>query len=220
MPFHSPHPPWCSGTNDWRSHEFGCRTGRPSGCSWSSGHGQCRCFRPPLSGSTGHVYAQQFIFYAAFHSIFNIHPDCSSAVEATSGFKLRKAGSVPRRGIGNGDPARGVYPSCCPRRPTLAAAVRIFAPKTANTQYADSKFSAKRSQQSKCYQSSVCPATATQQKWRRQWRPEVKRRRRAGHQLGQLGTLGLRPHTSLVDGCISPSRGSAFFKSQKAAQRP
>ena len=146
-----------------------------------------------FAGSTGHVYAQQFIFYAAFHSIFNIHPDCSSAVEATSGFKLRKAGSR--------DPARGVYPSCCSRRPALAAAVRIFAPKTANTQYADSKFSAKRSQQTKCYQSSVCPATATQQKWRRQWRPEVKRRRRrAGHQLGRLGTLGLRPHTSLVDG--------------------
>lgn len=219
MPFHSPHPPWCSGTNDWRSHKFGCRTG-----SRPSGHDQCRCFRPPLSGSTGHVYAQQFIFYAAFHSIFNIHPDCSSAVEATSGFKLRKAGSVPRPGgTGHGDPTRGIYPgSCCsPRPPALAAAVRIFAQKTANTQYADSKFSAKRSQQqTKCYQSSVCPATATQQKWRRQWRPEVKRRRRAGHQLGRLGTLGLRPHTSLVDGCISPSRRSAFFKSQKAAQRP
>jgi len=218
MPFHSPHPPWCSGTNDWRSHEFSGCTGRPSGCSRSAGHGQCRCFRPPLSGSTGHVYAQQFIFYAAFHSIFNIHPDCTSAVEATSGFKLRKAG-IPRGGTGHGDPARGVYPSCCSRRPTLAAAVRIFAPKTANT-HADSKFSAKESKQTKCYQSSVCPATATQQKWRRQ-RPEVKRRRRrAGHQLGRLGTLGLRPHTSLVDGWISPSRGSALFKSQKAAQRP
>ena len=158
-----------------------------------------------FAGSTGHVFAQQFIFYAAFHSIFNIHPDCSSAVEATSGFKLRKAGSVPRpRGTGHGDPTRGIYPgsSCSPRPPALAAAVRIFAQKTANTQYADSKFSAKRSQQqTKCYQSSVCPATATQQKWRRQWRPEVKqRRRRAGHQLGRLGTLGLRPHTSLVDG--------------------
>ena len=44
-------------------------------------------------GSTGYVYAQQFIFYAAFHSIVNVvHPDCSSAALAVLG-SLGKARS-------------------------------------------------------------------------------------------------------------------------------